>query len=84
MTIKPAPGELIVLYSDGISEATNPDGQELGRDQLLTIARGLSAGAAETFGVQLLDAVNTFRGGIAPEDDETIIVLQSFPERCGD
>ena len=31
MTIKPQPGDLIVLDSDGVSEATNPAGRELGR-----------------------------------------------------
>ena len=39
MIIKPEPGDLIVLYSDGVSEATNPDGKELGRDDLMTLAR---------------------------------------------
>jgi phosphoserine phosphatase RsbU/P len=80
MIVKPKPGDLIVLYSDGISEATNPDGDELGRDRLMTVVRSLSPGSAESFGVQLVAAVNAFRGDRAPEDDETIIVLQPFPE----
>lgn len=79
--VKPKPGDLIVLYSDGISEATNSDGQELGRDQLMTRARALRSTAAETFGLQLVDAINEFRGHRAPEDDETIIVLQPFPQQ---
>ena len=41
MIVKPEPGDLIVLYCDGVSEATNPDGEELGRDGLMAIARGL-------------------------------------------
>jgi sigma-B regulation protein RsbU (phosphoserine phosphatase) len=77
MIVKAQPGDLIVLYSDGISEATNPAGQELGRDELLTLARALDPGSAETFGTQLVHAVSAFRGGRAPEDDETIIVLQT-------
>ena len=76
MMVKLKPGDLIVLYSDGISEATNPDGQELGRDQLMTLARALRSTSAETFGLQLVDAINEFRGDRAPDDDETIIVLQ--------
>jgi phosphoserine phosphatase RsbU/P len=81
MIVKPKPGDLIVLYSDGISEATNADGQELGRDELMTRARALSPTAAETFGPQLVEAINEFRGDRLSEDDETIIVLQLFPER---
>ena len=39
MIVKPEPGDLIVLYSDGVSEATNPAGKELGRDDLMTLAQ---------------------------------------------
>jgi sigma-B regulation protein RsbU (phosphoserine phosphatase) len=76
MIVKPEPGDLVVLYSDGISEATNPAGAELGRDDLMTLARTLDPGSPETFGTQLVEAVTAFRGGQVPEDDETIIVLQ--------
>jgi sigma-B regulation protein RsbU (phosphoserine phosphatase) len=81
MIVKPAPGDLIVLYSDGVSEATNPAGNELGRDDLLTLARTLNTNSPETFGVQLAEAVGEFRGGSVPEDDETIIVLQRLPDQ---
>jgi phosphoserine phosphatase RsbU/P len=80
MIVKPDPGDLIVLYSDGVSEATDPIGTELGRDRLMTIARALKPISAETFGTELVDAVREFRGGTAPEDDETIIVLQRLPD----
>ena len=81
MIIKPQPGDLIVLYSDGVSEATNPAGRELGRDDLMTVARALNSSSAETFGVQLVDAIDAFRESGVAEDDETIIVLQPFPEQ---
>jgi hypothetical protein len=42
------------LYFDGISEAANSNGQESGRDPLMTATRALSSPAAETFGVQLV------------------------------
>jgi sigma-B regulation protein RsbU (phosphoserine phosphatase) len=74
--VKPEPGDLIVLYSDGVSEATDPSGEELGRDRLMAIARTLDASSAERFGSGLAQAVRLFRGGVAPPDDETIIVLE--------
>ena len=76
LIVKPEPDDLIVLYSDGVSEATNPAGTELGRDDLMTLARTLDPSSPETFGTQLVEAVAAFRGGQVPEDDETIIVLQ--------
>ena len=80
MTVKPTPGDLIVLYSDGVSEATDPAGTELGRDRLMTVVRSLNRDSAEQFGLQLAAAVTEFRGGRVPEDDETIIVLERLSD----
>jgi sigma-B regulation protein RsbU (phosphoserine phosphatase) len=76
MVVKPQTGDLVVLYTDGVSEATNPAGEELGRDGLMDIARQLDPGTAEAFGTQLTSALRGFRAGVQPADDETIIVLQ--------
>ena len=81
MIVRPEPGDLIVLYSDGVSEATNPEGKELGRDGLISLADALAPESAESFGVQLADAVSQFRAGRVPEDDETVIVLQRSLEQ---
>jgi sigma-B regulation protein RsbU (phosphoserine phosphatase) len=80
MIVKPDPGDLIVLYSDGVSEATNPAGDELGRDALMTMARSLKPDSLETFGTELVEGVREFRAGRPPDDDETIIVLQRLSE----
>jgi sigma-B regulation protein RsbU (phosphoserine phosphatase) len=80
MIVKPDPGDLIVLYSDGVSESTNSAGNELGRDDLMTMARALTPVSAESFGTDLVEAVRDFRGGRAAEDDETIIVVQRLSD----
>jgi phosphoserine phosphatase RsbU/P len=67
MIVKPETGDLVVLYSDGISEATDPAGNELDRDDLMALAQGLDPSSAETFGVQLVEAVSRFRGGQPPK-----------------
>jgi sigma-B regulation protein RsbU (phosphoserine phosphatase) len=74
--VKPQTGDLVVLYSDGVSEATTPAGEELGRDGLMNLARGLDASSPEAFGTQLASALSGFRGGVEPVDDQTIIVMQ--------
>ncbi len=74
--VKPLAGDLVVLYTDGVSEATNQDGEELGRDGLMALARRLDARSAEAFGTQLTAAVREFREGTVPQDDETIIVME--------
>ena len=74
--VKPQEGDLVLLYSDGVSEATSADGEELGRDGLMRMVRDLDPGSAEAFGVQLTTALRAFRGGREAADDETILVLQ--------
>ena len=76
MIVKLNAGDLVVLYTDGVFEATNQDGQELGRDGLIALARQLDSRSPEAFGTQLAEALRDFRGGTVPQDDETIIVLQ--------
>jgi sigma-B regulation protein RsbU (phosphoserine phosphatase) len=74
--VKPLIDDLIVLYSDGVSEATNRNGEDLGLDGLMALARRLGPRSAEAFGTQLAERVREFRGGSVPQDDETIIVIQ--------
>lgn len=62
-------GDCVVLYSDGASEAMSAAGDELGRDGLISIARGVEPTSAEAFGAQFTAAVGAFRGGGEPLDD---------------
>lgn len=74
--LKPDVGDLVVLYTDGVSEALNEAGEELGREGLMSIARGLDPSSAGPFGTQLAAALRRFRGSAEPTDDETLIVLE--------
>jgi len=75
LIVKPQSGDLMVLYSDGVSEATSPAGNELGRDGLMNMARALDSSSAEALGTQLASALRAFRGDGERLDDETIIVM---------
>jgi len=60
----------------GVSEATDFSGEELGCDRRMTMARGLNSSKAARIGTELAQAVRAFRGGVTPQDDETIMVLE--------
>ena len=76
LVVKPKSDDLMVLYSDGVSEANNPAGKELGRDGLMKMASALDTNSAEALGTQLASALRAFRGDRDPLDDETIIVMR--------
>jgi sigma-B regulation protein RsbU (phosphoserine phosphatase) len=75
-TIRLAPDDLLLAYSDGVTEARNPEGEEFGETRLQRLARAHSANAA-AFSGAILDAVHGFvRGGIQ-EDDLTVLTMKA-------
>ncbi len=69
-------GDLLLLYTDGISESWDESGEQLGLDRLLSIARTLPVESAAAAGQALLSAVERFRGLQPRADDETVVALQ--------
>jgi phosphoserine phosphatase RsbU/P len=69
------PGDSLLLYSDGITEALDARGQEFGEAPLREI--WLSAGAAAPAQVidRVFSAVETFRGRALQSDDMTLVVV---------
>lgn len=74
-----APGDLVALYTDGISESAGPGGKQLGQLGLMDLARKLPTTSPSDAGVALLSCVEEYRDGSPAQDDETIIVLARTP-----
>ena len=70
------PGDLLLLYTDGVSESYDESGEQLGLQRLVSIARSLPTESAVAAGKELLAAVARFRGAAPPADDETVVALQ--------
>jgi sigma-B regulation protein RsbU (phosphoserine phosphatase) len=70
-----APGDLLILYTDGINEAENEAGTQLGLQCLLSMARTLPVNSATATGEALMKAVAHFRGNAPAKDDVTVVTL---------
>ena len=77
------PGDVLVIYSDGVSEAVNPKGEEFGPTRLYeTVARNLDASAA---GIRdrIESALTKFCQGTPAADDITLVICKRLAESSG-
>jgi len=74
------PGDVLVIYSDGVSEAVNPGGEEFGPTRLYeTVARNLDSSAA---GIRdrIEAALTKFCQGTPAADDITLVIVKRNTE----
>jgi len=70
-------GDMLVLYTDGVTEATNADGEEFGEPRLLdTLARHSYLPVASILQA-VVEAVQHFSGGGEQQDDITLVIARS-------
>jgi serine phosphatase RsbU (regulator of sigma subunit) len=72
--------DLVVVYTDGISEARNPARKMLGEDGLLQLVQETALSEPARFGADLLDKIDAWREGRPADDDQTLIVLRRNEE----
>ena len=71
------PGDLLVLYSDGVAEAANDRDEEFGDERLEEILRRTKAETATDIRDEILANVRRFRGGQPLADDLTLMVVRA-------
>jgi len=67
-------GDRLVLFTDGITEARNVEGEEFGEEQLVALAVQNRVCSAPALQARLAQAVAEFTGGRF-QDDATLIVM---------
>ncbi|MGH9750257.1 MAG: PP2C family protein-serine/threonine phosphatase [Candidatus Polarisedimenticolia bacterium] len=70
------PGAVLLLYSDGLSEAQNAAGEEFGETRLTDLVRRHSAAAVDELRVAVFDAIDSWSGGRERLDDQTLVVVK--------
>lgn len=73
-----APGDLIAMVSDGVTEACSPDDREFGERRLFDSLRRSREGGAEDALGAIVDAVHAWTGPAGCGDDLTAVVLKAM------
>ena len=72
------PGELLVLYTDGVTEATNPNDEEFGRDRLAQSIKAVSHLSAKEMIAAVHSKVIEWTDGGGATDDITFFVIKAI------
>jgi serine phosphatase RsbU (regulator of sigma subunit) len=73
------PGDTLVFYTDGFSEAMNTNRQLFGLERMVTALANSHRDTVEQLGNGLLDAVHQFVGDAPQSDDLTLLVVRYVP-----
>ena len=89
------PGDKLLLYTDGVTDALTSTGQRFGKERMIATVDAARAGSANDIVQTLSAAVSGFCEGVVPADDVTIVAVgrhqaragtrngRRDPERCG-
>lgn len=73
------PGDAIVLYTDGLTEARSPGGPMLGLHGLDSMLRESPRAGAARILEEIVRKLDDYTRGLAPEDDRCIVVIRRDP-----
>ncbi len=73
------PGDLLLAYTDGISEAMNFVQEEWGEEAMILAAQHAADGTAEEIGKAIFAAADVFAGKASQHDDMTVLVMKFSP-----
>jgi len=73
------PGEILVLYTDGITESRNPQEEEFGTERLAAIVRAEREKDASAIVESVFHGLAEFAGCGDPYDDRTLVIVKRSP-----
>ena len=69
------PGDVFLLYTDGITETMNLQHEEFGAERLTDIVKQFSGDGPDVMVDQIMDRIRHFRGPRPPADDATMVAM---------
>jgi anti-anti-sigma regulatory factor len=73
-----APGDVLLLHTDGMAESLGPDGTEFGCDRLCDVLKSVGMLDAREIAAKVFLAVNEFTRNEPQEDDRTVVVIKAL------
>ena len=68
--------DCLILYTDGVTEALNTDGDEFGLDRMIQSVRASATDGAQTIVKRIIEDVRNFAGSFPQNDDITVIAIR--------
>jgi sigma-B regulation protein RsbU (phosphoserine phosphatase) len=68
-------GDVLVVYSDGITEAENPHDEMFGEERFKEIICEYASAGCAQLEDQILDSIREFTEGMAQTDDMTCVIV---------
>ncbi len=68
--------DCLILYTDGVTEALNNDGDEFGLDRMIQSVRASATDGAQTVVKRVIEEVRNFTGSSPQNDDITLIAIR--------
>ena len=69
-------GDSLVMYTDGITEAANPEEEEFGRERLVEVCQEHSGESPKELASSIEAVVDTFVEGVPYHDDRTLVIVR--------
>lgn len=69
-------GDLLLLYTDGVTEAANPADDEFGLDRLVELVRGVARKPLDEIEAAIGEGLAVFAAGVPFHDDRTVVLLR--------
>jgi sigma-B regulation protein RsbU (phosphoserine phosphatase) len=75
-----SPGDVLVMFSDGIVESANSAGEDYGEDRLIREIESHHAASMEVLRQRVIESVRTFAEGVPASDDLTVVIVRFSAE----
>ncbi len=70
-------GDVLVVYSDGVTDAENPQGEMFGEERFLQVIQSNASAGVEVLKEKILEALDQFTEGMAQTDDLTFVLIDA-------